>query len=558
MQFHRGLFLPLSRRTFRISPNSAPKFHTNVPSTSIWDNKPDGLTLVQTLRACINNGDVLLGEQLHCYILRSGFASDVHVGTALVSFYAKVVCIDDAQKLFDEIPQLNVVSWNALISGYVRSGNLRKALSIFTELTRSELRGDAYSFTSALAVCGQLRLLRLGMSIHSKVITTTLESSVVMANCLIDMYGKCSSVECSIRVFDRMLDKDVISWNSVISACTRNRRRDLAFDYFNQMPCPETVTYNELITGVSRFGHIEDAIKILRSMPKPSSSSWNAILSAYVVRNSQEEALNFFVEMHGKRVIMDEFTFGSILSGIASISASRWGMIVHCCTIKCGLVASTFIGSALVDMYSKCGQSRDAETLFHSLPQKNIITWNALISGLAHNGESAKVVHYFEELKKAKGLKPDEITFMNVLASCSHNQLPLNKAYEYLKSMINDHGIKPLPQHLTSMIRLMGYHGELGKAKTMIDKLGLGSYASVWRALLGACATYGDLELAKVAAAKLSQLESHDDFGYVALSNINKLREKWMDATAMWDLMKDKGVSKGAGFSWVEGRKPLQ
>ncbi|KAL9231141.1 hypothetical protein vseg_006399 [Gypsophila vaccaria] len=452
----------------------------------------------------------------------------------------------------------NVVSWNALISGYVRAGKLMKALSVFTELNRSGIRPDSYSFSSVLAACGLLSLLRLGMLIHSMVVVYGFDSSVVVMNCLIDMYGKSGFVEGSIRVFDGLLDKDVISWNSIIAACARNQRLDLAFHYFYQMPCPDTITYNELINGVSRFGVIDDAVAVLRSMPKPNSSSWNSILSAYVVRNRAGEALKFFAEMHRKGVVMDGFTFSSIISGIASISAFRWGVLMHCYTVKCGLVASTIIGSALIDMYSKCGKVEDAETLFYGLPQKNIVTWNTLISGFAHNGDSHKVVQYFEKLKETKGLRPDDVTFINVLASCCHNQTPLEKAYEYFRSMINDYGIKPRPEHVTSVIKLMGHHRQLSKVETMINDLGLGSCAAVWRALLGACGTYGELQIAKVAAARLSELEGRDEFGYVTLSNINKVCENWEDATAVWEQMKDKGVMKGAGFSWTEGRNPLQ
>lgn len=542
--------LKLARRNH--SHNTGVPF-SGVPETIRWDTNPDGLILVQMIRDCINCGNVTHGLQLHCYAIRSGFVSNVFVNTALVSFYAKVVSIDDAHKLFDEMSQPNVVSWNAVISGYVHSGDLWKALSLFLQLYQSNLRADAYSFTSALAACGQLNLLRLGMSVHSRIVVYGLVSSVVVANCLIDMYGKCSSIDGAIRVFDELKDRDVISWNSVIAACARNRKLQLASDYFYQMPWPDTVTYNEMISGISQFGDMDEAIKILRSMPNPNSSSWNAIISGYVVRNRAGEALDFFAEMHAKAV-MDEFTYSSILSGIAGVSALKWGTLIHCCALKHGLIASMIIGSALVDMYSKCGQVNNAEMVFQFMPRKNIVTWNALISGLAHNGESRRVVQYFEELKGAKGLKPDDITFVNVLAACSHCQMPLEKAYGYLTSMTNDYGIKPKPEHVASIIRLMGHHGQLCKAEKVIYELGLESCPPVWRALLGASGACGNLGVAKVAAAYLRRLEGNE-MGYVILSNINKDCGNWVDATAVWELMRDQGVIKEAGFSWIDERK---
>lgn len=508
---------------------------------------------MQKIRNCTINGHICQGEQLHCYVLRSGFTSNVFVSTALIAFYAKLVSLEDAHKLFVEMPQPNVVTCNTMISGYVHSGKLHKALYFFLDLCKSYIRADAYSFTSALAACGQLSLLQLGMSIHLRIVTYGLESSVVVANCLIDMYGKCSSVEDAVRVFDELIDKDVISWNSIIAASARNQITELASAYFSQMPCPDTISYNELINGIAQFGNIDEAIEILRNMPGPNSSSWNAIITGYVVRNRPWEALKFFTQMHTNAVPTDEYTFSSILSGVSCLSSLKWGSLLHCCTIKHGLIASTIIGSALIGMYSKCGQVKNAEMLFHSLPSKNIVTWSSMISCFAHNGESHKVVQYFEELKGVKGLKPDDITFVNLLAACTHNKMPLEKGYEYFTSMIKEYGIEPRPEHLGSLIRLMGHHGEVSRAEKMIYELGFESRSSVWRALLGACGTCGNLEVAKVAAAKVTELKGDDEFGYVVLSNIYKGHGNWVDATEIWKVMRERGVVKEVGFSWIEG-----
>ncbi|GMH09536.1 hypothetical protein Nepgr_011377 [Nepenthes gracilis] len=514
--------------------------------------KPNGHKMVQMIRSCTKQGFVSCGEQLHCYILRSGFASDVYVSTALVSFYGKLVSFNDAHKLFDEIPQRNVVSWNTMISGYVHSGQFRKALGVFIELNESELTADAFSFTAALAGCSQLGLLWLGRSIHSKVVICGFESSNLVANCLIDMYGKCSYLEEAIHVFHFLVCKDAFSWNSVIAASVRHQRLELAIQYFHQMPNPDTISYNEVISGIALFGNIEDAVMVLESMPNPNSSSWNSIITGYVNRNRAQKALDFFTSMHGSGVDMDEYTLSSILSGIAGLSALTWGTLLHSCAIKRSLDTSVVVGSALVDVYSKCGQVKNAELLFRSLPSKNIVTWNTMLSGFAHNGKSNKVIQHFEELKLEKELKPNEITFLNVLAACSHTRMPMQRAFEYFVSMIDDYGIKPTTEHLTSMIRLMGQHGEVWKAEKMIQELGFGSCGVVWRALLGACGGCGDLRLAKVAAAKVTELEAGDEFAYVTVSNISARHEKWVDVSAVRELMRKRGVTKEVGVSWIE------
>lgn len=348
------------------------------------DNKPNGYAMVHLIRSCTKLGYFSCGKQIHCYIMQSGFDSNVFVSTALMIFYVKFESVNDAQKVLVEIPDPSVVSWNSLISGYVHAGQFRQALGLFLQFDRSSVGSDSFSFMSALASYGQLNLLQFGRCVHFMIVKFGVECSVFVANCLIDMYGKCESVE-AIALFNEMRDKDIISWNSVIGASARNRRFEQAFSFLNQMPNPDTIIYNELISSISQFGNLDDAIVILSNMPSPNSSSWNSIITGYVNRNFAREALEFFRRMHSNDIEMDQFTFSSLLSGIPSLGALTWGVLIHCCSIKCCLEKSIVVGSVLIDMYSKCGQVKKA---FQALPDKNLVTWNAMLSGYAHNGNS--------------------------------------------------------------------------------------------------------------------------------------------------------------------------
>ncbi|KAF5957392.1 hypothetical protein HYC85_004617 [Camellia sinensis] len=514
--------------------------------------KPNGHALVHLFRTCAKIGCHSYGLQLHCYVLRSGFVTNVFVSTSLINFYLKFESLNDAHKVFVEIPHPSVVSWNSLISGYVHSGLLSKALSVFVKLDRSEICADSFSFTATLAACGQLRFSQLGKSIHSKIVKVGVEFSVFVANCLIDMYGKCGYVKEAIWVFNEITDKDIISWNSIIAASARNRKLEQAVSFFHQMPNPDIISYNELINGIAQFGNMDDATGILSNMPNPNSSSWNSIITGYVNRDQAREALDFFSNMHSNDIEMDQFTFSSILSGIASISALTWGILIHCCTIKCGLDTSVVVGSALIDMYSKCGQVENAESIFKSLPKRNLVTWNAMISCFAHNGNSIKVIKLYEQLKMVKDLNPDGITFLNVLSACWHNQTPLQVANQYFDSMIKDYGIDATPEHCASMIRLMGKWGEVWRAERMICDLGFRSCGLVWRALLGASGTCGDLKVAELAAAKVIELEGNKEFVYVMLSNIYASYGKWSEVSVVRELMRRRSVRKEVGCSWIE------
>lgn len=514
--------------------------------------KPNGYSLVHLVRVSTDLGHDSYCQQLHCYILKSGFVSNVFVSNALMRFYRRFGLSCEAGKLFVEIPQPSVISWNSLISCHVQSGQSHKALELFLELQRSELFRNEYSFTAALAAGGQLGFLHLGKSIHSNILKFGLECGIVVGNCLIDTYGKCGAVDDAVLVFHSMIDKDIISWNSVLAACTRNGNLERAFQFWHQMPIRDTISYNELINGIAQFGDIDDAIGILVNMPNPNSSSWTSVMTGYVNRNRAREALQFFSEMHSSDVEMDEFSFSVILSGIADLSALSWGTLTHSCTIKCGLDASVVVGSSLIDMYSKCGQVKNAESMFQSLPKKNLVTWNAMISGYAQNGDSMKVILLFEQLKTERNLKPDGVTFLNVLVACSNNNTPLQEMYQYFESMINDYGIKPTVEHCCSMIRIMGLGGEILRAKRMIYELGFGSCGVVWKALLGACGVSKDLKVAMIAAAKVIELEGYNDYVYVMMSNIFADYQKWGEMSAMRRFMRDKRVIKEAGCSWIE------
>ncbi|KAL3818227.1 hypothetical protein ACJIZ3_004132 [Penstemon smallii] len=516
--------------------------------------KLNAYTLVHLTRDCTTTGLFSHGEQLHCHIKKSGFVSNVFVSTALINFYVKFEHVLDAHLLFDEIPEPSVVSWNSLITGYVHSGQFRKALDFFLQLEKSNLYADSYSLTAALSACGHLSLVQVGKSLHSKIVKYGAECSRFVANCLIDMYGKCGFVADAMKVFRFMVEKDTITWNSVIAANARNGKLGQAFTILHQMPDPDTISYNELIDGIARYGDIEDAITLLSKMPNPNSSSWNSIITGYVNRGIGREAFKLFCKMHMHGVYMDQFTFSSILSGIACLSAVTWGKLIHCSVLKHGLDRNIVVGSALIDMYFKCGQINDAEILFRSMPKKNLVTWNAVISGYAHNGNYTKVIQHFELLKTMNDLQPDEISFLNVFSACWHNRIPIKVISEYFEMMMRDYSIHPTTEHCSLLIRILGKEGEVKKAKTMINELGYDSCVMVWKALLGACVTCGDIEVAEVAAKKIRELENDDDseFVYVMMSNIYASHGKWDDVGDIRELMNERKVRKEVGYSWVE------
>lgn len=517
--------------------------------------KPDASPLVHLLRVSGNHGYVSLCQQLHGYVIKHGFVSDTRVSNSLMRFYKTSDSLVDAHKLFDEMPDPDVISWNSLVSGYVQSGRFQEGLFLFLELHRSDVFPNEFSFTAALAACARLHLSLLGACIHSKIVKLGLEKgNVVVGNFLIDMYGKCGSMDDAVLVFQHMEEKDTVSWNVIVASCSRNSELELGIWFFDQMPNPDTVTYNELIDAFIKSGNLNDALQILSNMPNPNSSSWNTILTGYVNSDQTGEATEFFTEMHSSGVRFDEYSLSIVLAAITALTSVPWGSLIHSCALKLGLDSRVVVASALIDMYSKCGMLKHAELMFWTMPRKNLIAWNAMISGYARNGDSTEAIKLFNQLKQERFMKPDRFTFLNLLAVCSHCEVPMEVTLGYFEMMVSEYGIKPSVEHCCSLIRAMGQTGEVWQAKKVIQEFGFGYDGVAWRALLGACGARKDLKAAKTIAAKMIELgeADEDEYVYIVMSNLYAYHERWKEVSQIRKIMREKGVKKEVGSSWIQ------
>ncbi|XP_019087152.1 PREDICTED: putative pentatricopeptide repeat-containing protein At5g47460 [Camelina sativa] len=518
-------------------------------------DKPDASPLVHLLRVSGDHGYVSLCQQLHGYVIKHGFVSDTRLSNSLMRFYKTSDSLEDAHKVFDEMPEPDVISWNSLVSGYVQSGRFQEGLSLFLELHRSDVFPNEFSFTAALAACARLRHLLLGASIHSKTVKLGIEKgNVVVGNCLIDMYGKCGSMDDAVLVFQHMEEKDTVSWNAIVASCSRNCKLELGLWFFHQMPNPDTVTYNELIDAFVKSGDFNNAFQVLSDMPTPNSSSWNTILTGYVNSDRSGEATEFFKKMHSLGVRFDEYSLSIFLAAIATLAVVPWGSLIHSCALKLGLDSRVVVASALIDMYSKCGMLKHAELIFWKMPRKNLTAWNAMISGYARNGDSTEAIKLFNQLKQERFMKPDRFTFLNLLAVCSHCEVPMEVTVGFFEMMVNEYGIKPSIEHCCSLIRAMGQTGEVWQAKRVIQDFGFGYDSVAWRALLGACSAQKDLKAAKTVAAKMIELgeAGEDEYVYIVMSNLYAYHDRWREVSQIRKIMREKGVKKEVGSSWIQ------
>eukprot|EP01018_Ginkgo_biloba_P030400 Gb_19693 [translate_table: standard] len=450
--------------------------------------KLNSITIVSVLPACARVAALLEGKEIHAYIIRSGFESDVSVGNALVTMYAKYMCIQFAWQVFDKMPQKNVVSWNAIIAGYVHNGHADEALNIFNQTQRARFKPNSVTIASILPACAHLTQLKEGKSIHAYIIRNGFDSDVFVLNALIDMYAKCRSLEPGRQIFDRMPERNVVSWNT-------------------------------LIVGYVQNGHANEALKLVWQM-----------------------------QLGGVKVNLVTITI--ILSACAQIAALQLGKMIHASIIRGGFESDVFVGSALIDMYAKCGSVEIAFEVFNKMVAKNVVSWNAMIAGYGMHGQGEKALTLYHQMQQA-GVKPDDITFVAVLSACSHAGL-VNEGWQYFDQMSRDYGIIPRVEHYACMVDLLGRAGRLEEAHEFIKNMPIKPDAGVWGALLGACRVYCSTKLGELVAEHLLELEPENDGNYVLLSNIYAAAGRWDDVAKMRKLMKDKGLKKTPGCSWIE------
>eukprot|EP01018_Ginkgo_biloba_P008769 Gb_30993 [translate_table: standard] len=594
---------------------------------------PNQFTFASVLVACAKLAILENGKKVHGCIIRMGFQSDICVGSALINMYIKCKNTETARKVFDKMPERDVVSWTAMIAGYAQNGDVDEAfklfhkmpernvvswnamivafdhngqfgeaLKLFLQMQATNVVPDSDTFATVLAACANLAALDNGKEIHKEIIRSGFQSNVFVGSALVDMYVKCEDTDDAVQVFDRMPERNVVSWTAMISgyaqigyvdealklfekmpernvvtwtvmitAYAKNGNVDEALKLFQAMPVRNVVSWNAMIAGYATSGHFDKALKLFRQlqltgyahngllnealklfqkMPEQNVVSWTAMISGYSKNGQFEEALKFFQQMQLTGVKPDLDTFASVLPACAHMAALHQGREVHGGIIRSGFKADVFVGSALVDMYAKCGIVEDACKVFDKMPEQNVVSWTAMIVGYALHGCGKKALQLFEKMQRS-GMKPNPVTFVGVLSACCHAGL-VGDGWKYFHSMSRDYYITPEVEHYCCMVDLLGRAGQLDEAQDIINNMPIKPDSAVWGSLLGACKIHSNVELGEDVAERLFQLDPKNAAHYVLLSNIYAAAGRWDDKEKIRKMMKDRRVTKMPGLSWIE------
>ncbi|CAL5426165.1 unnamed protein product [Camellia sinensis] len=500
-----------------VNPKEAFLLYKNMLTSGA--SRPDNYTYPLLLKCCARLSLIRMGHELLGHALQLGFDSDIFVHNAVIHLLMSFGELEVAHKVFVESSVRDLVSWNSLINGYVRSGKAHDALRIYREMEAQGIQPDEVTMIGVVSSCSQLEDLNLGREFHQYILENKLNFTVPLANALIDMYVKCGNLGAAKVLFDNMEKKTMVSWTT-------------------------------MIVGFVKFGHLEVARRLFDEMPEKDVVPWNAMIGGYVQAKHCKEALALFHEMQARNIKPDEVTMVSCLSACSQLGALDVGIWIHHYIEKHKLSLNVAVGTALVDMYAKCGNITKALQVFQEIPGRNSLTWTAIIGGLALHGNAHDAISHFLEMIDI-GLMPDEVTFLGLLSACCHGGL-VQEGRKFFTQMTTRFNLSPKLKHYSCMVDLFGRAGLLDEAEEIIGSMPMEADAVVWGSLFFACRIHGNVDMGERAAKNLLELDPHDSGIYVLLANMYGEARMWEKARKVRKMMTDRGVDKTPGCSSIE------
>ncbi|XP_044504951.1 pentatricopeptide repeat-containing protein At2g29760, chloroplastic [Mangifera indica] len=481
---------------------------------------PNKFTFPFLIKAAAEIARLPVGQVFHGMAIKSSLGDDVYILNSLIHFYSSCGDLDMAYRVFVMIDNKDVVSWNSMISGFVQGGRFEMALELFREMEVDNAKPNDVTMVGLLSGCAKKRDLELGRWVCSYIEKKQIKMDLTMSNAMLDMFVKCGTLEDAKRLFDKMEEKDIISWTTMID-------------------------------GYAKLGEYDAARCVLDVMPRQEIATWNALISAYEQNGKPKEALAIFHELQlSKNVIPDEVTFVSALSACAQLGAMDVGEQIYANIKNRGVKLNCYLTTSLIDMYSKCGNLDKALEVFNSVKRRDIFVWSAMIAGLAMYGKGRAAIDLFFKMQEAR-VKPNAVTFTNILCACSHAGL-VEEGRMFFNQMEPVYGVVPGFMHYACMVDILGRAGLLDEAAELIEKMSITPSASVWGALLGACKIHGNVELAEQACSRLLELEPENHGALVLLSNIYAKTGKWDNVSELRKRMRVSGLKKEPGSSSVE------
>ncbi|KAI3701615.1 hypothetical protein L6452_26819 [Arctium lappa] len=551
--------------------------------------KPDNFTYAFVISAASKLLCEKVGSCLHGHAIVGGSGLDLFVGSAVVDMYLNFGKVGYAYKVFDEIPEPDTVLCNTMISGSVKNGCFDESIKVFKNMILRETRFDSTTFAATLTAAAELQELKVGMAIECLSIKLGFHWHVHVLTGFISLYAKCGDMSTARRLFEQIEHPDIIAYNAMISGFSCNQEMESAVDLFRELLVShprvnsstvvglipvfypfghlvlsstihcfclkyglilKTSVATALVTVYSRLNEIDLARKLFDESPEKSLAAWNAMISGYAQNGVTDNAIALFQQMQKLKIPPNPTTITTILSACAQLGAQSLGKWVHDLAKKENFESNIYVSTALIDMYAKCGSIEEARRVFDTMPEKNAVTWNAMISGYGLHGHAHEALKIFDEMVDSK-VPLSGVSFVSVLYACSHAGL-VKEGEEIFHAMVQDHGFEPLPEHYACMVDLLGRAGELQKAFDFIMKMPVEPGPAMWGALLSACKTHKNIELARLASDKLFELDPENVGYHVLLSNIHTADKNYHEAASVRQVVKNRNLAKTPGCTLIE------
>ncbi|KAF3664723.1 putative pentatricopeptide repeat-containing protein [Capsicum annuum] len=486
-------------------------------------NGPDSITLMSILPACSQLNNVLIGKQIHGYVIRHHFLhQDISVINALINFYAKCGNIIEAYDIFLWTSNKDLISWNTMLDALAENQLHDEFINLLKRMFREGMKPDSITLLAAVRYFGNIsRMDKVkeahGFSVRSSILLNYSEPTLV--NALLDAYAKCCNLNYANRIFENLSGSKNI------------------------------VTCNSMISGFVTYGLHEDAHSIFKGMTERDLTTWNLMVRAYAENDCPDQAVSLFTELQHHKMRPDAMSILSFLPVCAQMASSNLLKQCHAYVIR-AFLDDVYLNGALIDVYSKCATLGYAYKLFQSSPVKDLVMFTAMVGGYAIHGMGEEALGIFYHMLEMD-FKPDHVIITTVLSACSHAGL-VDEGLKIFDSMEKMHQIKPSMEHYACVVDLLARGGRIKDAFSFVTQMPFQADADIWGTLLGGCKIHQEVGMASATADRLFQVNSNDIGNYIVMSNLYAANARWDGVLEIRRSIKRRDLKKPVGCSWIE------
>ncbi|KAL9691463.1 hypothetical protein QQ045_011887 [Rhodiola kirilowii] len=547
---------------------------------------PSAVTLLGLLSGV---SELTYVKSLHSCVVFLGFECEVSLANCMINVYSRCGSIEDAGELFNDAGKRDMVSWNSIISGYAQVGKVFESLQLLKRMRSEGVEPDQQTLGSIISVAGLSSNLNLGRTVHCHIIKGGCKVDKYLDTSIVAMYLKCRNVDDAFLVFEDISDKDVVSWTAMISGFVQIDYADKALMVFMSMlkmdvkPATETIASalaacaksgsllqgksihgyilrrripldipakNSLISLYAKCGCLEESCAVFDMMEKRDLFSWNAIIDGFAQSGELYHALLLFDEMRSSIHRSDSVTIVSLLQGCSFVGALQQGKWIHSFVMRNCLGPCLLIDTALVDMYSKCGDLYTAKKCFDRSLKHDVILWSSLIGGYASHGKGNTALEMYSDFLKT-GIQPNHVMFLAILTACVHNGF-VEEGLNMFHSMTVEYGIQAKVEHCACIVDLLSRAGRVSEAYEFYKRMFIDVNGVVLGIILDACRSCGYDNMGDEITGHLLTLMPTSTGNYMQLAHNYASTKRWQGVGETWTQMRALGLKKVPGWSYVE------